>query len=258
MSDFSKVALGIKTFLRDEHLERAIHGALVTLPGIQLLIADDGRSTPHKTAIYENLKRMNHRVMTLPFDSGFGMKSNVIATLNTRPYLLIGSDDFDFTLEAAEGIVKLQEVLDSCPEVHIASGRVYNRPYEFYLEENNGVVTEIPVTPSPGSTVPWHYDVDLTVNYSLIRDGVLDEIRWDDDVKIGGGEHGAFFLDVKQAGFKVVYVPGVNINEQKFPSSQEYRQFRARARSPERPCFERRGIKRYVLGDGRVDYNAVS
>ena len=105
--------------------------------------------------------------------------------------------------------------------------------------------------------LPWFYEVDLTVNFSLIRQEVFKKVRWDDDVKIGGGEHGSWFLDVKRAGFKVAFVPGVNINEQSLRSSTEYRQFRARANSPERPCFERRGIKRYVLGNGSVDYGVV-
>jgi hypothetical protein len=253
--DFSKVAVGIKTFLRDEHLYNAIRGVLCNMPCAQLLIADDGRMTEVKQATYENLKRMNHRVAILPFDSGFGYKSNTIARMNIRPYLLIGSDDFDFTKEAAEGIAKLQEVLDYNPEISIVSGRVNNRPYEFFLEEKDGVVHEYPVHTL--GMIPWFYEVDLTVNFSLIRQTIFSEIHWDSDVKIGGGEHGAFFIDVKRAGYKVAFVPGVNIYEQNLRSSQEYRQFRARARSPERPCFERRGIKRYVLGNGSVDYGVL-
>src|SRR5487761_162827 len=214
MADFRKIAIGIKTFLRDSHLYAAVQSILVNMPCAQILIADDGRIDSYKFSFYENLKKAGHQVIVLPFDSGFGKKSNILTTLNIRPYLLIGSDDFDFTREAAQGVLKLQEILDYCPEVHIASGRVRNRPYEFYLEEKDGVVTEIPVTPSPGSTVPWYYDVDLTVNYCLIRQEVFKKVRWDDDAKIGQGEHAAWFLDVRHAGFKVAYVPGVSINEQ--------------------------------------------
>ena len=32
--------------------------------------------------------------------------------------------------------------------------------------------------------VPWFYEVDLTVNFSLIRQEVFKKVRWDDDVKI--------------------------------------------------------------------------
>ena len=258
MPDFSKIAVGVKTFLRDEHMYAAVRNILVNMPCAQILIADDGRIDSYKFSFYENLKKSGHQVIVLPFDSGFGKKSNILATLNIRPYLLIGSDDFNFTSEAAEGILKLQEVLDFNPEFSVASGRVRNRPYEFLLEEEDGVVTEHSLDADMNGRGMWFMECDLTVNYSLIRQEVFKKVRWDDDVKIGGGEHGSWFLDVKRAGFKVAFVPGVNINEQSLRSSTEYRQFRARANSPDRPCFERRHIKRYILGNGQVDYDAVS
>jgi hypothetical protein len=261
MSDFSKIAVGIKTFLRDEHLDVALKGILCNLPGAQIIIADDGRMTPEKSLIYGSLQEWGHIVGYLPFDSGFGFKSNFIVNRCHRSYLLIGSDDFDFTQEAAEGIKKLESVLDNNPEISVASGRVRNRPYEFILDTSEwmskGIVKEIPLDADLNGRGQSFIECDLTVNYSLIRKEVFSRVRWDDNVKIGGGEHGAFFLDVKYIGYKVAYVPGVNINEQNRPSSREYRQYRARANSPERPCFERRGIKCYVLGDGRVDYGKL-
>lgn len=255
MADFSKIAVGIKTFLRDEHLFHAIEGVCQNMPGARLIIADDGRMTPEKQLLYQNLHKSEHIVGYLPFDSGFGSKSNFIARQNNRPYLLIGSDDFDFTAEAAEGILKLQEVLDYNPEFGIASGRVNNRPYEFFLEEKDGVVREYQVNPM--GMLPWFYEVDLTVNFSLIRHQVLNKVKWDDDVKIGGGEHGAFFVDVKRAGFKVAYVSGVNIETQKRRDPSEYSPYRRRALGLERPCFERRGIREYYLGNGQCDYRRV-
>ena len=256
-SPFTNIAIGIKTFLRDEHLYNAVKGILHTLPGAQIIIADDGRMTPAKSLFYARLRESGHVTGYLPYDSGFGFKSNWIVQSNTRPYLLIGSDDFDFTQDVAEGILKLQSVLDNNPEISIASGRVRNRSYEFLLEEKGGVVKEHPIDVDINGRGQSFIECDLTVNYSLIRREVFKFVRWDDDVKIGGGEHGSWFLDVKRAGFKVAYVPGVNINEQNRASSQEYRKYRARANSPERPCFGRRGIKCYVLGDGRVDYGEL-
>ena len=70
----------------------------------------------------------------------------------------------------------------------------------------------------------------------------------------GDGDHGAWFLDVKRAGFKVGYVPGVFISQQSGRDSERYQQFRRRANNPERSCFVKRGITKYVLGNGHVDY----
>jgi hypothetical protein len=254
---FNKITVGIRTFLRDEHLVVAVQGILANMPGAQIIIADDGWMTPEKSLFYQNLRNWGHIASHLYFDVGFGFKSNCIVQSNIRPYLLIGSDDFDFTQDAAEGIKKLESVLDNNPEISIASGRVRNRPYEFLLEEKDGVVKEHPLDVDINGRGQSFIECDLTVNYCLVRREVFKFVRWDDDVKIGGGEHGAWFLDVKRAGFKVAYVPGVSINEQNLRSSQEYRRYRARANSPERPCFERRGIKRYILGNGVIDY-AVS
>lgn len=246
-----QVAIGIKTFLRDELLINAIRAIRETMPEVQLIIADDGRSSMQKAITYCQLMNGGHEVIMLPFDSGFGAKSNVIAKACERPYLLIGSDDFDFRY-ARSGIERLYQTLNSNPHIAIASGRVNTRKYEFDLQDLGDTIVETPVDDS--GTNPL-LTVDLTVNYSLIRKEVFQKVSWDNDVKIGGGEHGAFFIDCMRAGFQTAWVRGVNIDEQPMPALHaEYMKYRRRALSPDRPCFEKRGIKKYILGNGQVDY----
>jgi GT2 family glycosyltransferase len=258
--NLDKVAIGIKTFLREEMLFDTIAAVRARMPEAQLIIADDSYTADKfgqpKLSIYNSLIDEGHIIIPLPFDSGFGAKSNAIAAANTRPYLLIGSDDFDFNpIEVSEGIEKLIRVLDQNPDIHIASGRVRNNPYEFNLIDAGDTIIETRVNTGDESE-PWYF-ADLTVNYSLIRREVFEKVGWDDDVKIGGGEHGAFFVDALRTGFTTVWVPGVNINEQDRQASYEYNMYRRRARSSERPCFDKRGIKKYVLGNGQVDYVAL-
>lgn len=259
--DFSKISIGIRTFLRDDHLFQCVESIEDNMPGAQMIIVDDGNMSDKKGDLYCRLTNAGHVIETLPFDMGFGFKSNCIADIMTgwkdRPYLLMASDDFNFTADAARGVDSLLEVLENCPDVHIASGRVGNRPYEFYLDESDGVVREVPVNNQfhSGGPWPWTVDCDLTVNYSLMRRDVLKKIKWDNDVKIGGGEHAAFFLDCKHSGLKTVWVPGVSINELQIRNTGQYNSFRARANRSERPCFVKRGIRKYILGDGRVDYD---
>lgn len=259
---FENISIGIKTFLRDEQLFNTIQAVRTNLPGAQLIVADCGDPTEEKDGIYADLERAGHKTIQLDFDAGFGAMSNAIAGALQRPYLLIGSDDFDFsTLEARHGIERLEQTLHFNPDFNIASGRVNNNPYEFFLREKEGVVTEV----DAGCDRPnyWegircglvHAIVDLTVNYSMIRKEVFQKVTWDADVKIGGGEHAAFFIDCKRAGLKTVYVNGVNINEQPVRNSGRYKLYRNRAQTPERPCFVRRGIKKYVCGNGVVDYD---
>jgi len=257
---FENISIGIKTFLRDEQLFNTIHAIRKYYKNTQMIIADCGEMTEEKDGLYADLVREGHIHIDLPFDAGFGRMSNAIADRLTRPYLLMGSDDFDFsTNEAFIGVKNLVEVLENNRYVDIASGRVNDRPYEFMLTETDGVITEVlAAAPRPSIMYPYYinnfYNVDLTVNYFLARNKVFDSVRWDDDVKIGGGEHGSMFLDLKRAGFKTVYVPGVNINEQQVRNSSRYNMYRRRAADPARPCFVKRGVKRYVLGNGVVDY----
>ncbi len=255
---FEKIAIGIKTFLRDDCLYNTIEAIRTNLPDAQMIIADCGDHTEEKEGVYADLAREGHHTIQLPFDAGFGAMSNAIASALTRPYLLMGSDDFDFSpRKVRDDVQRLEWILEKDRSVSIASGRVNDCPYEFTLIESYhyGEIREIPVNcSSAGHGYGDYLYVDLTVNYSLIRNKVLDVVRWDDDVRIGGGEHGAFFVDCQRAGFKTIYVPGVNINEQQVRNSARYNEYRNRARSPERPCFVRRGIKKYILGDGRIDY----
>ena len=255
LTNLSCISVAIKTFLRDDKLLNAVHEIRRTMPDARMIIADDGEMTEEKDGLYAELIREGHQVLVLPYDSGFGLKSNVIVDALQTPYVLIASDDFDFSSSLVrEGIERLVEILKSNPDIDIASGRVNHTPYEFDLIDQGSRIVEVPVVVDIKRAQQLFVPCDLTVNYSLIRQEVFNHVRWDNDVKIGGGEHGSFYLDCKRAGIQTVWVPGVNINEQKTPDSQRYRQFRNRARSSERPCFDKRSIRKYVLGNGQTDY----
>ena len=260
MNPFEKVAVGIKTFLRDAKLVKAVNGIISNIPGAQIIIADDGEQTHEKSELYADLVRKGHKVGVYSFDSGFGFKSNQIVNMLDRPYLLIGSDDFDFTLEAASGVKAMIEIMEeSHPgELDILSGRLNGRTYEFNLEDRGDTIIEHKADTNfkMMGIRPRVYLVDLTVNYSLIRREVFDKVKFDNEEIIGEGGHGAFFVDCKRAGLKVGFTPLAEISEQtEPPDSERYRKFRARANNPSRKTFDKRGIKKYVLGSGAVDYD---
>jgi len=264
-ADISKVSILIKTFLRDQHLEVAVSGILAIMPEVRMIVVDDGERTARKSAIYEQLSARGHAVIEMPFDSGFGAKSNAaLPTVHDysieRPYLLIGSDDFDFRPPSVrQGIERLVAVLDGDQEVAIASGRVNGNRYEGWLRDHGDRIVEEYISldrPQRVNGVTYHR-CNLTVNYSLIRADILgpEKIHWDPEVKIGGGEHGAFFVDVMRAGHGVAWVPGADIREQETRTvDSRYAVFRGRARQPGRPCFAKRGIKEYVMFGGGVEH----
>ena len=255
---FERISIGIKTFCRDTKLFRACNSIIKALPGAQIIVADDGEMNDTKAIYYEGLESLGHKVICLPFDSGFGKKANAIIDNLERNYFLVASDDFDFsTPDAAVGVKKMVEALDKLPHISIVSGRLRNRgSYEFDLVERQlGEWYEIPSRFDSYHNIPLGIGIcDVTFNYSLIRREVFDKVRFDDEEIIGEGGHGAFFLDCKRAGIKVAYVPGVFVDEMSEPDSERYKQYRKRACGPSRRCFEKRGIKKYVLGSGIIDY----
>jgi GT2 family glycosyltransferase len=255
----SRVCILVKTFLRDGYLLRCLAGIQRTMPDAKIVIVDDGYESSQKIHLYSELRRRGHVCEWLPFDSGFGAKSNRGVELADRDYVLIGSDDFDFGDSAIRGYVeKMVSVLDTLPAVGVASGRVNGRPYEATIDLGESSARERQGYAGEGEVngIKYLY-CDLTVNFSLVRRAVFEKVKWDSDVKIGGGEHGAWFVDLKRAGWKTVYLPGVNINELKGPQQwahAAYGRYRGRAGAPGRICLKRRGIETYHLMGGQVEH----
>ena len=253
--NLSNVTVFVKSFLRLGLLRDCLEGVQQTLPETKILVIDD--SSEQQKHVEASFVDPNYTQVFMPFDSGFGAKSNeMIRHLDTE-YVLIGSDDFNFGDPAVRGgIEKLHTVLEKDLTLVMASGRVNRNPYEFVLQidEINHTCVEKPgcygIREVDGIPYQW---TDLTVNYSLIRRKVFERVHWDSDVKIGGGEHGAFFIDIARAfgHGRVAYVPGVNINELPYDPRKvdpRYAAFRQRASQPGRICLKRRGIDRYCCG----------
>lgn len=260
IGEFSKMCIMIKTMLRDTHLFRTISGIEKHLPGARMIIVDDGRDTPLKITEYARLRDAGHTCAWMPEDSGFGAKSNESLLHMDREYLLVASDDFDFhDVHVIESVRRMIRLLDNEPTLAVASGRVNNNPYEGNLTIVGDECWEkyIDFTDKRSTAgVEW-FPCDLTVNFSLIRSSVLGfgegQVHWHSDVKIGGGEHGAFYIDLYRAGHKVAYVSGANINEQKLPATMEYMMRRGRARAPGRICLKRSGIAKYHTFGGHIE-----
>jgi len=257
----SRVCILIKTFLRDGLLFKCIQGVEKNLPEAKMVIVDDGQEAKYKITKYAELRQAGHVCEWLPYDSGFGAKANAGIEHCDREYVLIASDDFDFSHpNTRAGIEKMVTVLDADPSLHIVSGRVNGRKYESLLEENGATVREVPQYKG-GKHINGidYYLCDLTVNYSLIRRECLgmEKLHWDGgEIKIGGGEHGAFFLDAKRLGYNVAVVPSAEIHELQDTGGMihpMYPQARARARMLGRPCLKKRGVDRWILQDGMME-----
>lgn len=257
-----RVCVMVKTFLRDGYLYACLRGLEQQFPECKMVVVDDGHEHPDKLARYSQLRAAGHECVWMPFDSGFGAKANRAIESCDREFVLIGSDDFDFANPLArQGVERMQKVLDVDPKVGVVSGRFNAKPYEFCWARSPRELREekrVKETRKTPEGVAYHI-VDLTANWSLVRRSVFDRVSWDGgDVKIGGGEHAAFYMDVEAAGWETAVVEGSVIYELgppgKYGCDPKYRDYRGRARSsPERPCLKRREIDRYVLSNGAVE-----
>lgn len=243
----SDITIFLKSFLRHGLLSDCLEGIRQNFSECPVLVIDDS----DQELKFEASSKLCTTLIHLPFDSGFGAKSNEMIRHVKTKYVLIGSDDFDFR-SVRTGVEMLYATLEN-GNFAVASGRVGHRPYEAIFEFGPGFCKErtghYPIELVNGFAV---WPCDLTVNFSLIKTEILgwgeNQVHWDDDVKIGGGEHGAFFIDLYRAKHRVCYVPGVNIHELPYDPKKvdpRYKAFRARALQPGRICLKRRGIDRY-------------
>lgn len=256
---YDSIAVMVKTFLRDGHLYETIDAIEANLPGAKMIIVDDGYESKRKIPIYAALRDRGHTCIWMrAFDSGFCAKANEALKYLDREFLLIGSDDFDFTPRAAEGVLKMMTVLRHDESLGMASGRVDGNPYEGMIEMGDGWIREHPLEMSNFETVGniEYKKCDLTVNYGLVRNSVFANgaCRWA-DYKIGG-DHFEWFYGVKQAGWKVAYVRGANIRQQRSKpgyAHEDYGKYRARAVQALPTFFAKFNIDKYICFDGRAD-----
>jgi hypothetical protein len=242
------VSIAITSFLRHGCLRACLKGIATNLPECQVIIADDS-----DTDLCADVAWSYNDCIRLPFDSGLTVKRNATVEACKTPYWLCGCDDFDFsTKRVREGIERMVAVLDENPDIDVAGGRVNDRAYEGFLEYVPGNY----IRETRLEQVPWlpFHPVDLTVNYFLARTHRI--VPWDETIRPIGGEHGDWFLSMKEAGRKVVWVPGVNINTLNLGNGSgvqdpRYSNFRRRAFACGHTQFKnKRNIKDYIGFDG--------
>lgn len=250
ISGLTDITVLITSFLRPGYLAEALN-SIKQNSDAEIVIADDSGNAGW---IEGDLP-----VFYLPFDSGLPAKRNAAARLVTTKYALLGCDDFDFTEETMAGVKRMQEVLDAHPDIDVVVGRYGNNPYEGFLEWVEGShikETRIDLkTTTPLYEQPYPvWKIDIGVNFFLARIETLKEIPWDERYKIGG-EHGDWFLDLKLSNKLVVFLDGVNINQQTASNSKQdprYGHLRGRCWDGHHAFKAKRNVRDYLdFGGGK-------
>lgn len=207
----SEVAIGIKTFMREETLFRVLDSIEKYFPfSYKLYIADDGDISEEKEYRYQQLEAQGHVITRLPFNAGLSAGRNEIIRRVTEDYILITDDDI--MLNDSESISRMKEILDSEPDIGLCAGMIYQEGGEPFggKEYSQGLMLEI------DNNVLYRYKsngnlsklngmifnyADQVVNFFLAKREVFDDVRWDDRIKIEY-EHMDFFLELKKTGWK--------------------------------------------------------
>jgi len=221
-------------------------------------VIDDGWHEKGKSQRYSDLRFWGHTVQVMPYDSGFGAKSNEAIRHSKRKYMLVASDDFMMDASAADGVRKMLNVMESRPDIGFCGGRVNRQPYEGDFKIEDGVVTETrkegPIVRTKNGT--GYLEVDLAVNWGLVRAEMFSKgLHWCPEWKIGG-DHFRFFFQMKQLGYGAAVVPDANVNAMpNVPSWKDsnFDKMRGRAWDALPGFFKYQGITRYNLFDGSFD-----
>jgi glycosyltransferase involved in cell wall biosynthesis len=250
MATLKDVSILVTTFLRDGYLFNCLELLQKYLPECPVIVVDDGDASEKKSVLTAHTAYCK-----LLFDSGLPAKRNAGVALCQTQYLLLFCDDFAASDEARIGILKLLKTLEDFPELSIASGRVNNYAYEGFLEYKEGEYIR-------QYWIKEHFPIcygeargcEITVNYFLMRVADLREILWTPELKIGG-EHGDYFLMLKNAGKKVAWVPDVNIMTIWMPDGADprYQAYRDRAVDLGHRIFkEKWNVPKFISFNGEV------
>lgn len=231
---YREIAIIIPTFIRDDCLNNLIDSIVNTFPKewYRLYIGDQGCYSPEKVKLYEKLEQEGHKCYYLPFNSGLARTRNYLVSKVTEPYVLIVDDDFKFTKETK--IHKFIEVLLTDNRIGVVGGNLKNHSafnYNiikqdkklYYVQfKNQHYFQTLSSVVKP--TIPFLY-CDVVLNFALFKKELLDEIKWDDNLKMV--EHTDFYLRIKNSNkWLVAFTPEVISDHPKTISSLEYIDFR--------------------------------
>jgi len=210
--DKTRIAIGIKTFLREELLFKTLDAIEEHFPfSYRLYVADDGSISNEKEYKYQKLEENGHVIIRLPFNCGISVGRNEIVKKATEDYVLIMDDDI--MIQNSESIVNMKKVLDSDKDIGICSGMLSSKNGDYITNENyqKGLRFKIDrgmLFRYPSERKLYKVDGSLfvyaeqVVNFFLAKRAIFDDVKWDNRIKVEW-EHLDFFLQLKNTKWKV-------------------------------------------------------
>lgn len=205
-----KLAIGIKTFMREDCLIHLLQSIDQFLPDLMVYIADDSETIRENK--YDYL-RGEHVIIRLPFDSGLSLGRNKLMEHIKEPYVLYCDDDYIFGKD--NGVAETLKTIESRPDIGMITGLLTCDGVETGFESNLG---------------GWEENIrrtDKGLNFFIARTEMFQDIRWNPKYKIND-EHEDFFRRTKKTKWKIYYSPTLRAEHKIMFGSAEYEKYRRR------------------------------
>ena len=231
----------IKTFERQESLQRLVASIKTYYSRLPILIADDSRR-PSKIE--------GAVCYPMPFDSGVSAGRNFLLSKVQTPFFLLLDDDFVFSPKTRVDLL-LATIRKS--DIDLLAGDVFYRKRNSLKHYAGSLETD------PDGTLRWinrHKGViegchvyDIVHNFFLADTEKVKRIGWDSDLKIG--EHEDFFLRAREH-LIVALRPGIEVINTE-DSNPYYRSYRGRRDDYFKRFLRKHGLRRYVNRHGETE-----
>ena len=208
------VTIIITTFNRPDSLRKCVKSVRKFYPDMEIIVSDNGKPDPVLNS--ELVKDYKCRYLGLPFDSGTSHAKNAALDITSKPFAVIIDDDFEFT--ECTNLEKFKTILDKDSSIGIVGGKPITSSGKTGIVGSRILVNKEKETfwRFPIESPEWkeidgikYYYADYTRQFLMIRNS--PDIRWDDDLKMGG-DHIWFFMNIKfHTDWKVAYVPEVEV-----------------------------------------------
>lgn len=223
----ANVTLGIKTYVCDDNtqalLQTLVASVRAVYPRIRILLGNDGpRVVAHVDGVRDDPLVTELR---LPIDSGISVGRNAMVNATATEFFALLDDDHLFDVDGGDMSLLIDAVEAG---FDIVGMRVRNLPGIPELEDESILIPRYVanITSVKGRIVTlcvWNENVgpsiigmkrplkvDVLHNAFLARTDTLKKVRWRDELKVN--EHMTYFMDAKDAGLNVGYLPSVFVH----------------------------------------------
>jgi len=233
------IAVILKTYCRPELVQQCV-GSIIKYCDLpcRIYIADDSPEEYQPFKFYENLIEQGHYVHV--FDSKLSVthaRNYLVNQLQCEPYVLRIDDDFVFSHEtsmsAMVDVLSASDVISAVSSVErqlgngkgVRDGELSDMQ-GFFVREGRALHKLC----MPVNAVSWmttdrgtSYSLfDFTRNCLLIKREVFEKVSWREELFIQG-EHSAFMLDLKRAGYFLAQTPdSIHCHDERLAKEASY------------------------------------